>query len=118
MTTANPMGLMFPGQSFNLVSQTIAISADLVITPANAATYSGMVLELTVAAVVTLSAGLPIDFGFAVIPPASGNASVASAGGVLLNGATTTLTRSAANNAMFALVQRDTNANSYVVTGS
>jgi hypothetical protein len=98
-------------------SDTIQITSSVVISVANAnaATYNGKVLEFTGAFSVTLGAGLPGNFGFGYIPPATGNASFISDGTTLLNGATTTLTRSAAQVVMGAVTQRNTNQNSYVV---
>jgi hypothetical protein len=97
---------------------TAALSASLTITPANAAQYNGQTFEMTTAVTITLAVGLPSGFGFAVIPPATGNATIASDGTVLLNGATTALTRTAASNAAFAVIQRVSSANSYVVSGA
>jgi hypothetical protein len=76
---------------------------------------NGRTLECTATITLTVPATLPAGFGCAVIP--SGTTSIASSGGTLLNGATTTLTRLATVNTMFAIVGRHT-ANSYVVTGA
>lgn len=97
--------------------RTVLISGAVTITADSAPTYNGKTLEWTTAAVVTLSEGLPDSFGFAGIPPASGNASIAAADDVLINGAGATLTRAAAGNVMFAVVARASAADSYVVTG-
>lgn len=94
------------------------LSADLSITNTNAFIYDGAVLECSTALTITLGPDLPESFGVIVIPPSSGNASIASSGGVLINGDTDTLTRAAAENAMVAIVQRASSANSYVVSGS
>lgn len=99
-------------------STTAQISANTTITALNASTYDGQTLEFTGAFTLTISAGLNNNFGCAIIPPASGNASIASDGTATLNGATTTLTRAAAGNAMVAITQRASNRNAYVVTGS
>ena len=80
-----------------------------------ASTDNGRTLECSTTLTLTVPATLPAGFGCAVIP--SGTTSIASSGGTLLNGATTTLTRVAAANHMFAIVGKNT-ANSYVVTGS
>jgi len=96
----------------------VLVSANVTITSRNEDEYDGKTLEFSGAYTVTLSAGLSVGFGFAVIPPASGNASIASDGTVQLNGATTTLTRAAASNAAVAVIQRASSINSYVVTGS
>ena len=94
---------------------TVQITANVTINAANATTYNGQILEFTGAYTVTIDAGCPANFGFAGIPPATGVASIASDGTTLLNGATTTITISAASYVMFAIAQRNTNANSYVV---
>lgn len=93
------------------------VVADLTINEENAQEYNGALLEVTTALSITLSAGLPLGFSIIVIPPASGVVSIVSAGGVLLNGMTTTITRSIVDNTTFAILQRATDANSYVVTG-
>lgn len=76
---------------------------------------NGATLECTATVSLTVPAGLPANFGCAVMP--FGTTSVVSGGGTLLNGATTTLTRTAASNGMFAITARASVANSYVVTG-
>ena len=108
----NPRGDAVGGGDVVLIDSNVTISPD------NQAVYMGRTLEWTVAAVVTLAAGLAEDFGFNAIPPAAGNASIARATGVTLNGGTTTLTRAAASNALFAVVQRASNRNAYIVTGA
>lgn len=79
------------------------------------ATDNGKTLECAADITLTVPAGLPNGFSVAVI--AAGTTSVA-ASGVTLNGAGTTVTRAAASNAMFAIVGRASNPDSYVVTGS
>jgi len=81
-----------------------------------AATDNGQTLECTTTVTLTVPLGLPAGFGCAVIP--SGTTSIASSGGTLLNGATTTLTRAASTNAIIAIVSRGSAADSYVVTGT
>lgn len=76
---------------------------------------NGMVLECTATVTLTVPAGLPNGFACAVIP--SGTTSIASSGGALLNGATSTLTRAAATNAMFAIQERASATDSFVVSG-
>jgi hypothetical protein len=76
----------------------------------------GATLECTATVTLTVPAGLPANFGCAVIP--SGTTSIASDGTALLNGALTTLTRAAASNPMFGIVLRASVANSHVVSGS
>ncbi len=97
----------------------VSVSGDVTINSANANTYNGMTLIFSAAATVTLAAGLPENFGFVVRPPASGNASIASAntGGLpTLDGATATLTRALAGNKLFAVVWIA--ADTYTVTGT
>jgi len=94
---------------------TVQITGNVTITTGNQATYNGKLLEWTGAYTVTISAGLATSFGFAGIPPSSGNATIASDGTITLNGSTTSLTRAAASYTMFAVAQRSTNANAYVI---
>lgn len=76
---------------------------------------NGNTLEVTADGVsLTMPAGLPANFGVAVIP--FGTTSIVSSGGTLLNGATTTLVRLASLNSMFAITARASASNSYVVT--
>jgi hypothetical protein len=78
----------------------------------------GDVLEITADGVVlTVPEALPAQFGCAVMVT-TGTASVAVAGSVTLNGATTTLTRASTTNPMFAIVRRTSTAFGYTVTGS
>jgi hypothetical protein len=78
---------------------------------------SGLTLECTADAVtLTIPSGLAAGFTCTVIP--SGTTSIASAGGTLLNGATTTVTRADSANFMFRVQSRASAADSYVVTGS
>lgn len=90
----------------------IAVSASRNLTNAD----NGQTLECTTTLTLTMPVGLVSDFACAIIP--SGTTSIASDGTALLNGATTTLTRAAASNAMVAIQARISAANSYVVTGS
>lgn len=96
-------------------SDTVQVTGNVTITTSNQATYNGKVLEFTGAYSVTISAGLINDFGFAGIPPSSGNASIVSDGTITMNGATTTVTRAYATQVMFTVTQRNTNHNQYVV---
>lgn len=77
---------------------------------------NGKTLECTATVTLTVPIGLMTNFGCAIIP--NGTTSIASSGGALIQGATTTLTRAAATNAIFAIVPRASAANSYVVTGT
>lgn len=98
-------------------SDTVQITGNVTISVANAnaATYNGKVLEFTGAFTVTLGVGLPTDFGFGAIPPSSGLATIASDGTTTLNGSITSVTRSPGSYTLFAVVQRSTNRNQYVV---
>jgi hypothetical protein len=94
----------------------ILIAGPVTITSANQATYDGQCLEFSSAQTVTLS-GAGLTLSFTCIPPSSGNASIAFASGATGNGAATTITRTAASNAMFGVQVRNT-ASGFVVTGS
>lgn len=76
---------------------------------------NGLTLDCSGAFTLTIPTGLLAGFSCVIIPPDSANVSIASAGGVLLNGATATLARSATN-IVFSIIARST-ANSYKVTG-
>ncbi len=78
---------------------------------------NGLTLECTASSVtLTVPAGLGANFGCAVIP--KGTTSIASSGGALLNGSTSTVNRADTSNSVFALVSRASATDSYVVTGS
>ena len=77
---------------------------------------NGKTLECTGTVTLTVPINLQSNFGCAIIP--NGTTSIASSGGTLLNGATTTLTRAATTNTIFAIVPRASAADSYVVTGT
>jgi len=94
----------------------VQITANVTVNAANAAAYNGQTLVWSGAWTVTLSAGLPPGFGFAGRPPASGNASVAVAGGVTIDGAGTTITRALASNKLFAV--QGIGTDTYTATGA
>lgn len=77
---------------------------------------NGRVLEATATVTLTVPAGLPAGFRCVVVP--SGTTSVAFSGAATGNGAATTITRAAAANAMFGILQRGSSANSYVIDGA
>jgi hypothetical protein len=77
----------------------------------------GETLRPTTTLNLTLRVGRKLGLGFVVRPASGSTISIVSDGTVLLNGATTTLTRTAASNATFAVVY-DGAANSYWVNGS
>lgn len=79
-----------------------------------ASTDNGLVLECTATATLTVPASLPAGFRCVVIP--FGTTSVAFTG-TTGNGAATTITRAASSNAAFGIMQRGSNANSYIVDG-
>lgn len=95
----------------------IQVSSALTITPTNANTYNGATLEVTTALTITISQHLPQGFAVAIIPPASGNLTIASDGVVLLNGATTSLTRAFSANPLVAVIKRGSANASFVVSG-
>lgn len=76
---------------------------------------NGLTLECTATVTLTVPVGLA-NFGCAIIP--SGTTSIASDGTALLNGGTSTVTRAAGSNALFAIQCRASAVDSYVVTGS
>jgi len=94
----------------------ITIAAATTITPVNAGAYYDQTLVWSGAQTLTINSGLPNGWRCRCRPPASGNASIASDGTVLLNTATTTVTRSLSSNIMFSITQIA--ADSYAVTGS
>ena len=80
------------------------------------ASDDGLVLECTAATLsITVPRGLPPGFAIAVIP--NGATSVIADGGVLLNGAGTTIIRNSSNNATFAIIGRVSSMDSYIVSG-
>lgn len=91
---------------------TTAVASSRALTDAD----NGKTLECTATVTLTVPTGLMSNFGCAIIP--NGTTSIASSGGALIQGATTTLTRAAATNAIFAIVPRASATNSYVVTGT
>lgn len=93
----------------------LLIFGPVTITGENQSTYDGQCLEFSSAQTVTLS-GAGLTLSFTAIPPASGNASIAFASGATGNGAATTITRTAAANAMFGVQARNA-ASTFVVTG-
>jgi hypothetical protein len=99
--------------------RTILLGSNVTISNTNAAFFDGAIVECSSALTITINANARRDLGFAIIPPATGSVTVASDGTVLLNGATTALTRNAASNpTWFALAQRASNRNAYLVSGS
>lgn len=94
------------------VSATVAVASSRSL----AAADNGKTLECTATVTLTVPAGLPAGFRCQVIP--FDTTSLASAGGTLLNGATTTLTRAASSNPLVTLVARASVANSYVLSGT
>jgi len=78
----------------------------------------GQVFNCTAALTVTIPAGLTPRPAVAIIPPPSGNLSIAVSGGAQINGATTTLTRSRASNLAGVAVQPYVDADGYGVSGS
>ena len=93
-------------------STTVAVGSSRALTNAD----NGKTLECTATVTLTVPIGLVAHFGCAIIP--SGTTSIASSGGALLNGATSTLTRTVELNQLVAIVARVSAADSYVVTGA
>ena len=99
--------------------RSILLGANVTIGTANAAFFDGAVIECSAALSITINTGALRDLGFVVIPPASGVVSLVSDGTVTYNGATTTLTRSFATNPVgVALIQRASNRNAYLLSGT
>jgi hypothetical protein len=105
-----------PLTNINPLQAPITIAAATTISPSTAQQYYDQMLVFSGAQTVTLNSGLPNGFRLRCRPPASGNASIASDGTVLLNGATTTVTRALSSNITFNVMQIA--ADSYAVTGS
>ncbi len=78
----------------------------------------GKVFACTAALTITIQAALSPRPSVVVIPPPSGNVSIAVSGGAQLNGATTTLTRSRASNLAGVAVVPYVDADGYGVSGS
>jgi hypothetical protein len=97
---------------FTAVVSTGTVAASRVLTDAD----NGKVLECTATATLTVPVGLKAGFRCTVL--CSGTTSVASSGGTLLNGATSTLTRAVASNPAIDIIARASAQDSYVVTGS
>lgn len=93
---------------------TVSLSADYTI----GADDDKKTFTLTAAAILTIPASLSPRPAFVVVPPASGNASIAVSGGATINGATTTLTRSRASNVAGFVVQPYAESDGYGVSGS
>lgn len=95
----------------------VQIGANLVITPINQYLYAGRILEMGGTFSITLSKDL-VNFSCDVIPNTSGATSVISGdAAVLLDGVTTTQTRTLAANKMFG-IRRKFAANTYTVLGT
>lgn len=95
-----------------VVTPAVSVSASRNLTSAD----EGLTLDCSTALTLTLTAGLALK-SVTIIPPDTGNVSIASAGGVLLNGAVSTIARGATLNAVVAIVGRAT-TDAYKVTGA
>jgi hypothetical protein len=93
----------------------VPIAGPTTITPSSVGTYYGQTLVWLSAQTLTMINGLPNGFRCRCQPPPSGNASIASDGVTLLNGATSTVTRALALNVLFEIVQ--IGLDSYAVDG-
>ncbi len=115
LSTPPAPGVTDVGTAIGIVYNTVStVSTGRALTDAD----DGKTLEVTTALTLTVPDGLRASFGCNVIPPASGNVTIARSGTTLLNGGSSSLTRAAASNAMFGIQARASSANSYVVTGS
>lgn len=76
--------------------------------------HDGLVLEMTAVATLTIPMNLPIGFAVAVIPNVTTSLAFSGTTG---NGAATTINVAAASTKMFAIQQKASNRNAYVVTG-
>ena len=112
VVTLDSTGTSLVDGAGNAAFGTTAVASSRALTDAD----NGKTLECTATVTLTVPTGLMSNFGCAIIP--NGTTSIASSGGALIQGATTTLTRAAATNAIFAIVPRASAANSYVVTGT
>ena len=95
-------------------SQQISISANRTIV----AEDDGLVFACTTALTITIPSALSPRPNIAVIPPASGNVSIAVSGGANINGATTTLTRARAANPAGFVITPYSESDGYGVSGS
>jgi len=99
--------------------RSVLLSGPLTINSTNAAFFDGAVIECSTALSITINAGARRNLGFGVIPPATGNVSFVSDGTTKFNGATTTLNRNATNNPfVVGVVQRASNQNEYLLSGT
>jgi hypothetical protein len=106
--TGNVTGVATPG---GVTGSVIAVGASRSLTAAD----NGNTLDCTAAGItLTIPSGVLLTLGVVILP--NSTTSVASSDGTLLNGATSTIARTATLNGAFAVIPRTT-ANSYVVTG-
>ena len=78
----------------------------------------GVVFAASTAITITVPGGLVPKPSVVIVPPASGNLSVAFSGGATGNGAGTTLTRTRTANPAGILIQPYNDANGYGVSGA
>lgn len=103
------IGMVTPAGNQTGVTTVVAASRDLT------AADNGNILELAENVALTVPVGLPVGFRCKAIP--NGANTVVSDGTALLNGATTTVTRTSASNYLFEIVGRVSAVDSYVVSG-
>lgn len=96
----------------SIIPSSIVVPASRFLTAAD----DGATLDCTNTLTLTIPSGLPSGFGVAVIT--NGTTTISKTGGVTLNGGTADLTRAQASNVMFAIVNKKSSTDSYVVTGS
>lgn len=108
------------GPSSSTHADNTAASYPRIITVSNSRaltdTDDGCWLECSTSLTLTIPPTLKFGVGVVVIP--SGTITVAAGNGVLINGLTTSVTRTAANNFWFGIQGRRSVPTSYVVNGS
>lgn len=107
-------GLALSGGVLSSSATSSTVSTSFTLTAAD----DGKVINCTTALTITIPAALSPRPNIAVIPPASGNVSIAVTGGAQINGATTTLTRARAGNPAGFVIQPYSESDGYGVSGS
>lgn len=112
VTIDNPKALV-PSRPATQPAST-PLSANYVLQAAD----DGRQFHATAALTVTVPVALSPRPSVAIDCPPTGNLSIAVSGGATINGATTTLTRTRANNVGGVLIQAHQDADAYGVTGA
>lgn len=97
-----------------IVASVVPLSESITLTSQD----DGIAFAASAALTVTVPAGLVPKPAVVIVPPPSGNLSVAFTGGATGNGAGTTLTRSRSSNPAGILIQPYTDTNGYGVSGA